>query len=259
MFRLGDIVSVVKATERTDGHLATRQGDIVEIISECGKNKYVYCARQPGDDVDILSNSRPALKGWVAIDTLHLLSLESGCENNKNSPQLAQVKRETTRSDGYLATRVSDRIEIQYIAHNSSDGNVDWVFGSLLDAAVCETKGWVAASTLRQDRSELVNIHDRSENQKNRSACVRAAPQPTCPRRPTPRPNDLEQLGGEPLAQTELSPSAAPEKCSPPSDRPCQLFPPPPPPHSWRVVIQLLTLGLRTCDSALVDRCICRI
>ena len=32
MFKLGDIVSVVKATERTDGHLATRHGDIVEII-----------------------------------------------------------------------------------------------------------------------------------------------------------------------------------------------------------------------------------
>ena len=126
MFKLGDMVSVAKATERTDGHLATRQGDIVEIISECGKNKYVYCARRPGDDV----------KGWVATDTLHLLSVDSGCENSKNSPQLAQVKRETKRTDGYLDTRVSDRIEIQYIAHNSFDGTAEWVFGSLLDTAV---------------------------------------------------------------------------------------------------------------------------
>ena len=52
---------------------------------------------------------------------------------------------------------MSDRIEIQYIAHNSFDGTAEWVFGSLLDTAVCETKGWVAASTLRKDRSELAN------------------------------------------------------------------------------------------------------
>ena len=83
MFKLGDIVSVIKATERTDGHLATRHGDIVEIISECGENKYAYCDRRPGDDLDIPCNSRQAVRGWVATDTLHLLSVDSAAGPSK--------------------------------------------------------------------------------------------------------------------------------------------------------------------------------
>lgn len=151
MFKVGDIAVVVESAERTDGYLATRQGERVEVISQCSERKYAYCARRAEYEAENTYKTTKIVRGWVAADTLRF-----DCDNSEGNLQLAEVERESERIDGYLATRVSDIIEIRYIEASSLSDTTEWVFGLRLNAAVCKKEGWVAASTLRKEHSETL-------------------------------------------------------------------------------------------------------
>eukprot|EP00418_Pyrodinium_bahamense_P076976 CAMPEP_0179068408 /NCGR_PEP_ID=MMETSP0796-20121207/29987_1 /TAXON_ID=73915 /ORGANISM="Pyrodinium bahamense, Strain pbaha01" /LENGTH=510 /DNA_ID=CAMNT_0020765463 /DNA_START=109 /DNA_END=1641 /DNA_ORIENTATION=- len=152
-FAIGDIAKVLVADERSDGYLASRVGDRVEVLAVEGS--WVFAQR-------IAASAKDSV-GWMAAANLWPTACCVG--------EIADVVKATERADGYLATRVGDDIEVRYAEH---DGTVcSWVYARRLAAEPTSVEGWVAAVRLQLvcSCSAVIRVGARA-------TAVRAVPAP---------------------------------------------------------------------------------
>lgn len=153
----GAVAEVCKASDGLGCRLDSRVGDVVELqgLEEAGG--WVYASREEGSGC---SQEGYLLANTLAPHTVAQVAADAGAGRNA-ARRWATVHTATERSDGYLATRVGDPVQVLHLEYDEGGGT--WAYVRRLQegcrdspaaatsvvSGVATAEGWVDAATLR--------------------------------------------------------------------------------------------------------------